>query len=203
MTLLATAAHPLRIVTVDPGHFHAALVQKEMLPELSAEAYVYAPLGADLTAHLNRMAGFNARNDNPTQWRLRIYAGPDYWERLLADRPGDVLVFSGASRGKIERVQTVIRGRMHALVDKPWIIEPEDLPALEAALGAAEREGVAVYDGMTQRFEISCILQRELVQDPAVFGTPLAGTPDHPGAAMESVHYLMKMVAGAPNLRPV
>ena len=30
----------------------------------------------------------------------------------------------------------------------------------------------------------------------------MPGTPDKPGVYMESVHHLMKMVAGAPNIRP-
>jgi len=34
------------------------------------------------------------------------------------------------------------------------------------------------------------------------FGTIVAGTAQEPGVVMESVHYLMKSVAGVPNLRP-
>jgi predicted dehydrogenase len=192
---LASGADRLRIVTVDPGHFHAGLIQKEALPELSDEAFVYAPLGPDLTAHLNRVAGFNLRKDNPTRWKLRVYAGADYWERLLADRPGDIVVLSGNSRGKIGRIQTLAGRKIHTLADKPWIIDHADFPKLEAALDAAARNGVAVFDGMTQRFEISCILQRELVSDPEILGKPES-------VEMESVHYLLKLVAGAPNLRP-
>jgi hypothetical protein len=55
---------------------------------------------------------------------------------------------------------------------------------------------------MTERFEITTILQKALVNDPAVFGTIDPGTPDKPGVYMESVHHLMKVVAGAPNIRP-
>jgi predicted dehydrogenase len=40
------------------------------------------------------------------------------------------------------------------------------------------------------------------VGDPKVFGQTLPGSPDDPGVYMESVHYLMKTVAGVPNLRP-
>jgi predicted dehydrogenase len=193
----------LEIVTVDPGHFHAALLQKEMLPEFSEHAYVYAPLGPDLAAHLNRVAGFNARKEHPTAWKLSVYAGADYWEKMLADRRGQVVVFSGRNRGKIDRVREVLSRGVHVLADKPWIIEPEDLPKLEAALNAADSKRVIGYDGMTQRFEISCILQKALVNAPGVFGEPLQGTADDPGVYMESVHYLLKLVAGAPNLRPV
>jgi predicted dehydrogenase len=202
LAAVAAAAAPLRIVTLDPGHFHAALIQKEALSELAEEAWVYAPLGPDLTAHLNRVAAFNARKENPTHWKLHVYAAPDYWEKLLASPPGEVLVLSGASRGKIGRLSQLIARRRHVLGDKPWIIEPEDLGALDAALTDAARRRVAAFDGMTQRFEISCLLQRELVNEKAVFGEPLAGTQENPGVYMESVHYLLKMVAGAPNLRP-
>jgi hypothetical protein len=36
------------LVVVDPGHFHATLVQQRMYPGLSALVRVYAPLGAGL-----------------------------------------------------------------------------------------------------------------------------------------------------------
>jgi predicted dehydrogenase len=58
------------------------------------------------------------------------------------------------------------------------------------------------YDIMTERYEITSILQRELVNDPETFGTPLPGTQDEPGIFMESVHYLSKTVAGVPLRRP-
>lgn len=202
MATSLAGADRLRIVTLAPGHFHAALIQKEALPELSEEAFIYAPLGGDLSAHLNRIAGFNLRKENPTNWKLRVYAGADYWERMLADRPGDVVVLSGNNRGKIDRIGEIAGRKMHALADKPWIIGAADLPKLEAALETAARNNVVAYDGMTQRFEISCIAQRALVSDPAIFGKPLPGSPEEPSVYMESVHYLLKLVAGAPNLRP-
>src|SRR5262249_39021666 len=40
----------VRLMTLDPGHFHAALVQKEMYAGVSRRAQVYAPLGPDLAA---------------------------------------------------------------------------------------------------------------------------------------------------------
>ena len=88
------------------------------------------------------------------------------------------------------------------LADKPWILPSADLPALEAALADAERKRVVAYDIMTERFEITSILQRALVNDPAVYGEQLKGTPDDPAVYMESVHHLMKVVSGAPNIRP-
>ena len=45
----------VRFMTLDPGHFHAALVQKEMYPGVSPQVDVYAPLGPDLLGHLARV----------------------------------------------------------------------------------------------------------------------------------------------------
>ena len=50
----------IRLMTLDPGHFHAALVQKEMYPDVSPNVHVFAPLGPDLIGHLDRIAAFNA-----------------------------------------------------------------------------------------------------------------------------------------------
>ena len=88
------------------------------------------------------------------------------------------------------------------LADKPWILTSADLPALEAALADADRKRVVAYDIMTERFEVTSILQRALVNDAAVYGEQLKGTPGDPAVYMESVHHLMKVVSGAPNIRP-
>src|ERR1700690_4061114 len=56
---------PVKLMTLDPGHFHAGLVQKEMYPGVSPIVHVYAPLGPDLLAHLSRIAAFNSRETNP------------------------------------------------------------------------------------------------------------------------------------------
>lgn len=201
--LLAGAApDEVRLITLDPGHFHAALIQKSMLGGMSDLVRVYAPLGPDLAAHLNRIAAFNSRVDNPTRWKLEIYAGPDFLERMLARPEGNVVVLSGRNRDKIRRVRAALGAGLHVLADKPWILEAADLPQLEAALEEAERRRLAAYDAMTQRFEITCILPRELVNDREIFGELQKGTPAEPGARMESLHHLLKTVAGIPNLRP-
>jgi predicted dehydrogenase len=58
------------------------------------------------------------------------------------------------------------------------------------------------YDVMTERYEITNALQRELVNDPAVLGRVVPGTPEDPGVRMTSVHHLLKTVSGAPLRRP-
>ena len=203
MAVTAQVRAPFRFMTLDPGHFHAGLVQKEMYPDVSPTVDVYAPEGPDLEAHLKRIAAFNARKDEPTSWVLQVHRGPDFLERMLRDKPGNIVVISGKNRGKIERIGRSVGAGLHVLADKPWVLETSGLPDLEAALADADRRQVVAYDIMTERFEITSILQRALVNDRDVFGEPVKGTADEPGVYMESVHHLMKMVSGAPNIRPV
>jgi predicted dehydrogenase len=205
LALLWTDAAPakdLTLITLAPGHFHAALFQREMLPGIAAEAYVYAPLGPDLAAHLNRVAQFNLRKDQPTQWHLQVYTGPDFQERMLREKRGQIVVLSGRNFGKIDRIVSCVNAKLNVLADKPWMIEAEDMPKLEAALATADAKRVVAYDAMTERFEITCIIPRSLVADTEVFGQPLKGSPAEPAVTIESMHYLLKEVGGVPNLRP-
>jgi len=190
------------LIVVDPGHFHVALVQQEMYPNVSRRAHVYAPLGPDLLDYLSRIARFNSRAERPTRWEIEIHAADDFLERMRRERPGSVAIFSGRNRGKIDRVTTALASGIHVLVDKPLIIRREDLPALDTALRMAAERQLVLRDMMGGRHEITATLTRLLRDDPGVFGDPMPGSVAEPGAAMTSVHHLFKKVAGAPNLRP-
>jgi predicted dehydrogenase len=192
----------VRFMAVDPGHFHAALVQKEMYPGVAPRVDVYAPVGPDLTEHLNRIVAFNRRSQQPTTWAMEVHASPDFFERMLAERPGNVVILSGRNRGKMSQIAASVKAGLHVLADKPWILKSDDLPALGAALAEADTKQVVAYDIMTERFEATNSLQRALVNDKAVFGEIVKGTAEEPAVYMESVHYLKKIVAGAPNIRP-
>jgi len=121
---------------------------------------------------------------------------------LLRERPGNVVVFSGRNHGKIGQIVASVKAGLHVLADKPWILKSDDLPMLAAALADADARSVVAYDIMTERFEATNSLQRELVNDKATFGDIVEGTAEEPAVYMESVHYLKKVVAGAPNIRP-
>lgn len=192
----------VRLMTLDPGHFHAALIQKEMYPGVAGRVDVYAPPGWDLDEHLKRVTAYNKRAERPTAWQTELHTGADFLERMLRERPGNAVILSGRNRPKLDRVERSVGAGLHVLVDKPWILTTADLPKLEAVLTDADRRGVVAYDIMTERFEITTMLQRALVNDANVFGTIVNGTEADPGVYMESVHHLMKVVSGAPNLRP-
>jgi predicted dehydrogenase len=192
----------VRLLTYDPGHFHAALVQKETYPGVSPRVHVYARLGPDLLAHLSRIASFNSRGQRPTNWELEVHASDDPLGRMLAERPGNVVVVSGRNRGKIDVILAALKAGLHVLADKPWVIRTDDLPTLREALDVAARNRLIALDVMTERHEVTTQLQRELIHDPEVFGTIEAGDAERPGVFMESEHFLCKSVAGTPLRRP-
>jgi predicted dehydrogenase len=213
MTLFATLAmgadvsqssQPLaRLIIVDPGHFHATLLQKEMYREISPDVEVYAPLGPELIDYMNRIAAFNLRANDPTRWRLDVHTGPDSMTEMLREHKGNVVIFSGKNRGKIDRILTSLSAGLNVFADKPWIISPDELPKLERALQTAKEKDLAAYDIMTERYEITSMLQRELVQDRGVFGELKTGTPQQPAIDARSEHMVMKLVSGVPLQRPV
>src|SRR5712671_5883355 len=103
-----------RLILIDPGHFHAALVQKEMYEGLSPKAHVYAPLGPELIDYLGRIARFNAQAEMPTAWQLRVEAAPDFLARLAQEPPGGVAVIAGRNGVKIDRIEAAVEARSDA-----------------------------------------------------------------------------------------
>ena len=196
------AAADLRIVVVDPVHFHAAQLHTKPMQGFARDAFVYAPVGKELSGYFNFVGNLKARSPKPDHWRFRIYSGDDFFERMLQERPGEVVVLSGRNWKNVEYIEKSVANGLHVLADKPWIIEAAQFPALERAFAVADSKGVVAYDCMTQRFEIAYILQRELVNDPEVFGAAIAGSPESPAVEMASTHFLLKRFNGVPNLRP-
>jgi len=94
----------VQLITLDPAHFHAALVQKEMYPGVSPVVAVYAPLGLDLTEHLTRVARFNQRAEGPTTWELDVHAGPDSLARMISEQQPGGVEGSGHA-GKVSRAE--------------------------------------------------------------------------------------------------
>jgi predicted dehydrogenase len=196
------ATNNIKLVTLDPGHFHAGLVQKFMYPGVSAAVHVYAPGGPDLQDHLQRIEGFNKRPQDPTHWEEVVYTGPDFVERMVREQAGNVVVLAGNNARKTEYIDRSIRAGFNVLADKPMAITPTGFDLLRKDFARAAKRKLLLYDIMTERFEITSILQRELARMPEVFGTLEKGTPQDPAVVMESLHHFYKEVAGKPLTRP-
>ena len=196
------------LVTLDPGHFHAALVQNRAYPEVSSAVKVFAPEGPELDAHLKLVESFNARTDSPTAWREDVYRGADYLSRFVAAaKAGElgespVVVLAGKNDRKGEYAHAAVEAGVNVLADKPLAITPEVFAQTARAARLAQAKGLYFADIMTERNEITSILQRALTQDRALYGEQEKGTPDDPAITKLSVHHFCKLVNGAPLRRP-
>jgi predicted dehydrogenase len=192
----------VKLMTLDPGHFHAALVQKTMYEQVSPNVYVYAPKGPDVKDHLKRIQGFNMRAENPTSWEQQVYTGDDFLEKMAKEKPGNVVVISGNNRKKAEYIKACVDAGLNVLADKPMCIDGKGFKLLEEAFASAKKNGTLLYDIMTERSEIATILQKELVHNKEFFGELQNGTVNDPAVVKESVHHFFKLVAGNPIKRP-
>ncbi len=192
----------VKIMTLDPGHFHAALVQKSMYEQVDPVVHVYAPEGPDVEGHLKLINNYNTRAEQPTAWDEKVYLGPDYFEKMLSEKPGNVMVTAGNNAKKTDYILKTIEAGINVLADKPMVITPDEFPKLEQAFQVASEKGVLLYDIMTERHEITTMLQRELSQSREVFGELQVGTEENPAITKESVHHFFKYVSGNPLKRP-
>lgn len=192
----------VKLITLDPGHFHAALVQKSMYPNVSPVVHVYAPAGADLQLHLDKIKTYNTRADKPTTWQEEVYTGTDFFTKMLAERKGNVVVMAGNNRLKTEYISKSINAGFNVLGDKPMAIDAPNFQVLKKAFAVAKQKKVLLYDIMTERYEITNALQREFAMIPEVFGKLKTGTPQKPALEMVSVHYFYKYVSGSVLTRP-
>ncbi len=192
----------VKLVTLDPGHFHAALVQKSMYDDVDSVVHVYSPGGSDLQLHLGRVENFNKREKDPTHWKEEVYVGPDYFEKMLKEKTGNVVVLSGNNKRKTEYITKSLKAGFNVLADKPMVIDAAGFEMLKQAFTTAEKSNLLLYDIMTERYEITTILQREFSMLSEVFGQIEAGTPENPSITKESVHHFYKYVSGSVLTRP-
>jgi predicted dehydrogenase len=192
----------IKLITLDPGHFHAALIQKKMYADVDSTVYVYAPKGSDLQYHLDRIAGFNTRADEPTQWNQEVYTGEDFFTKMIAEKKGNVVVLSGNNQKKTNYISAALENGLHVFADKPMVIDYKGFEELLLAFETAKNKNLLLYDIMTERFEINTMLQKELSLIPEIFGTLEKGSVESPAITKESVHHLYKFVSGNVLVRP-
>ena len=145
---------PIQFITLDPGHFHAALVQNKTYDNVESVVNVY------------------------------------------------VLVIAGNNQKKTEYILKAAEAGINILGDKPMCIDSKGYAQLQQAFAVAKKNNVLLYDIMTERSEITTVLQKELTQIPAIFGQIEKGTPENPAVFTESVHFFYKYVSGSPLKRP-
>ena len=200
--LKSFSQQPVKLITLDPGHFHAALVQKSMYPQVDPTVYVYAKKGSDLNAHLDKIKGYNAAAVAPTKWIEKVYEGDDYLTKMLQEKKGNVVVLAGNNQLKTDYILQSIQSGYNVFSDKPMVIDESGFVKLKQAFTTAQKNKLLLYDIMTERYEITTILQRALSMQAALFGTLQKGTVAEPAVTKESVHHFYKYVSGSVLTRP-
>ncbi|MDR1402092.1 MAG: Gfo/Idh/MocA family oxidoreductase [Tannerellaceae bacterium] len=192
----------VRLITLAPGHFHAALIQKTSSKLIDDNVYVYAPGGSELDAHLQLIDSYNSRQDNPAKWNEMVYSQDDFLERMIADKKGDAVILAGNNQLKTNYILQSVKAGLNVLADKPMAIDASSFKTLEKAYEIAKQNKVLLYDIMTERYADCNIVNRILMQNRDLFGVLQSGTPEDPAVRLSSIHHFYKEVSGKPLIRP-
>lgn len=200
--LFTGADGKIELIVLDPGHFHASLLQKFPQNQVNDTVLVFAPEGDELHQYLQSIDGYNQRVEDPTDWHEVVYAGSDYLEKMIEVKKGNVVVLAGNNAKKTDYILRSINAGFNLLSDKPMAINREGFELLKAAFNAARERDLYLYDVMTERYDIINTLTRELVNYKSLFGDLQEGTPNEPAINLVSVHHFFKEVSGNRLVRP-
>jgi hypothetical protein len=121
---------------------------------------------------------------------------------MIAEKKGNVVVISGNNQRKTDYILNSLKNGFHVFADKPMAIDSKGFEQLKEAFEIAAKNNLLLYDIMTERFEFTTVLQRELSMIPGIFGELEKGTADNPAITKESVHNFYKYVSGNILTRP-
>lgn len=194
--------HKIGVVVLDPGHFHASLLQKDTLTDVNDTIRIYAPEGIGVNQYMESIDSYNHRTTSPTTWKKEIYVGDNYLQKMLTEHKGDVVVLAGNNQKKTCYIVESIKAGYNVLADKPLAINQQDFKRLTEAYQLAKERNLLLYDLMTERYDILNIIEKELLHQTELFGELQKGSAAHPSVTMESTHHFFKTVSGKPLIRP-
>ncbi len=182
----------INLCVIDPGHFHANLLQKHPLEGVNSEVRVYAPKGSELNQYLKGV--------DKSMWTEKVYASKDFLSLLPESKLGDVAMIAGKSSSKTKYIHTCVEKGYNVLADKPMAIDKSGYELLCDAYREADEKGLVVYDLMTERYDTLNILVRNLLSNKSIFGE--LDCSDGPAVSITSTHHFYKEVSGKPLRRP-
>lgn len=193
---------PWRLMTVAPGHFHASLLQKTMLEGVDSVCYIYGASQQDIQGHLDLLNTYNKRPQMPTSWESKVYIGSDFFEKMLAEKRGNIVVLAGNNKEKTSYINQSVLAGLNVLSDKPMVIDDKGFELLKEAFTNAQKKDVLIYDIMTERYDPNIVMQSHLMKESAIFGTLQKGSLEHPSVIKKSKHHFYKEVSGNALTRP-
>jgi len=192
----------VKLMTLNPGHFHAALVHKKMYPQVDSTIYLYAPEGPEAESFVSKINSYNTGGEPTTSWTIEDRLSDDYLDQMINEKPGNVMIVAGKNSKKIDYVLAAVSAGINVYADKPLVIDKAGYDKLQKAFLIAEENNVMIYDIMTERFESTTMMQKLFSTLPDVFGQIIDGDEGSPAISKESVHHFYKYVSGAPLVRP-
>lgn len=195
-------AGEVKLIVLNPGHFHAGLLLKNRIEQVNDSVFVYSSQGVELDHYLSRIESYNHRPGDHTQWKEVVYVGDDFLEKMVSDKSGNVVVLAGNNKEKTHYIFESVAAGLNVLADKPMAINKENFELLERSFDSARAHNVLLYDMMTERYDILNIVERKLINNKELFGELQKGSENEPAIFMESVHHYYKEVSGTPLIRP-
>lgn len=192
----------IKLIILDPGHGHATFMQGRMYPGIDPIVHVYAPEGQDVQNYLNSINGMNSRSNNPTSWKVIVYTGDDYLQKMAEEKKGNAVVISGNNKKKGLYMKTAIDAGMNVLADKPMAITPQDFELLKETFETAAKNKLLIFDSMDLRYSINNIMMRELANDSELFGKLKKGSENDPALVQANLHHFLKVYGGKAAPRP-
>ena len=192
----------VRFMTLDPGHFHAALTLKTMYEGVDPSISVFAPKGPEVKDFLSKISAYNSRDEDPTDWEVKVNLSDNFLKDMVSKKPGNVMIIAGKNSKKIDYVLAAVKAGLNVYADKPLVINPEGFIKLEEAFRIAKENDVLIYDIMTERFEVTTGIQKAFSMSSQIFGSLIDGTEEEPAISKLSVHHFFKHVSGKPLVRP-
>ncbi|MBL1408652.1 putative oxidoreductase C-terminal domain-containing protein [Sphingobacterium faecale] len=188
----------IKLVLIQPEHFHAALVQKYKNAEIEPKVHLFADTENSAEAYRDFIQQYNSRRENPTDWKVIAYYGHDFLNKAF--NIGNVVVLAGDNQRKIEFISQSLEKGKDVFADKPLVINTKGYDKLERLLTSSSTTPL-IFDIMTERYDVKNLIVKSLLNDTQFSG---GINKDESGHAIKfnSTHHFIKDVSGKPLIRP-
>jgi len=185
-----------RLQVLKPGHFHAALVFKDIDYRVQDEVDVVVNDSQDALPFIDLIDRFNQRDIQATSWKLTVHERDNLAFDAGVPLEDCVVVVSGRNSSKLATVAELVSQGYNVLVDKPLLINAEQIPLIDSVITGPGQ----VMELMTVRHQVLSRLCHAISNREAVFGNFV--DDNEPAITLSSTHHLCKMVDGEPLIRP-
>ena len=178
---------------LEPGHFHATITPRDPNLPIDPSVQLYARSGPERDTFVALVHSFNAGDDRPTDWNLRIHdwrPGTSAGHRAARERRPR----RGGTEPKLGAIVRLHAAGLDVLADMPWLTDDAAHPDVEQV----SANWSLAMDIMTTRHEPVARLTQKMAADRELFGM-FDEQADEPAIDVQSVHHLLTVVHAASN----